>query len=192
MMMVRGAGSTLHLQTSVVGPTNIYTTVQDLAKWDQNFYTGTVGGEAIIEQISQPGILNNGSLLDYAFGLEVGPTHHYHGWQMVEHGGSQGGYSSWMARFPKSCFSVVVLCNHFSWSTREYILKVADIFLEDRPNQADDLKTSTHMNEPIELNSKQLEQKSGIYFDADRVALRNITFNENRLQFEGLDLNSHK
>jgi len=176
------------LTDSVVGPTNIYTSVLDLAKWDQNFYTGTVGGEAIINQIQQPGQLNDGGILDYAFGVEVGPAHHHRGWHKVEHGGSQGGYSSWMVRFPDLHLSVMLLCNHFSWSTRDSVLKVADIFVCDHPTQKPEPETTVTTHDPVELRSSQLEPKSGIYFDAEHVTLRNITLSENRLQFEELDL----
>jgi CubicO group peptidase (beta-lactamase class C family) len=68
------------LTDSVVGPTNVYTTVQDLAKWDENFYTGKVGGPGVIQRMQQPGRLNDGTELDYAFGLIVGPEHRYRGW----------------------------------------------------------------------------------------------------------------
>ena len=77
------------LTDSVVGPTNVYTTVEDLIKWDENFYTGQVGGHAVIERMQQPGHLNDGTELDYAFGLTVGPAHRYRGWQVVEHGGGR-------------------------------------------------------------------------------------------------------
>jgi CubicO group peptidase (beta-lactamase class C family) len=39
-----GQGNWLNapLTDSVVGPTNVYTTVEDLARWDESFYTGRV------------------------------------------------------------------------------------------------------------------------------------------------------
>ena len=77
------------LTDSVVGPTNVYSTVEDLALWDENFYTGKIGGKQIIEQIHQPGRLDDGTEMDYAFGLMVGPTHQHRGWQVVEHGRGQ-------------------------------------------------------------------------------------------------------
>lgn len=101
------------LTDTVVGPTNMYTTVQDRAKWDENFYTGKVGGLTVVKRMEQPGWLNDGTELDYAFGLMVGPAHRHRGWQVVEHGGGQGGYGSWMIRFPELHLSVVVLFNHF-------------------------------------------------------------------------------
>ena len=178
------------LTDSVVGPTNIYTTVEDLAKWDENFYTGVVGGQAVVEMVHQPGRLNDGSELDYACGLEVGPAHQHRGWQMVEHGGSQGGYSSWMIRFPELHLSVVVLFNHFMWNMREYALQVADLFLEEKPSglPAEEPAAPVEAVAPIELSAEQLDAMAGTYFNAQRAALRHIALGEGRLQFQGLDL----
>jgi CubicO group peptidase (beta-lactamase class C family) len=179
------------LTDSVVGPTNVYTTVEDLARWDENLYTGEVGGPAVVERMHQPGRLNDGTELEYAFGLEVGPAHQHRGWQMVEHGGSQGGYSSWMVRFPALHLSVVVLFNHFLWGMRDYVLQVADLFLEDRAVQEAALERPVAPDAaatPVELSADQGEAWAGTYFNAQRATLREVTYTEGRLQFQGLDL----
>jgi CubicO group peptidase (beta-lactamase class C family) len=154
------------LTNSVVGPTNICTTVEDLAHWDENFYTGRVGGQAVIDQVHQAGRLNDGTVLNYAFGLEVGPAHQHRGWQVVEHGGNQAGYSSWMIRFPELHLSVVVLFNHFMWNMRQYALKVADLFLEDRSTgqpSAGTPEIPAKARKSVELSAEQLEARAGTY-----------------------------
>ena len=179
------------LSDSVVGPTNIYTTVEDLLKWDANFYTGQVGGLEVMDRIQKPGQLKDGTVLDYAFGLQVGPSHQYRGWQLVEHGGSQGGYSSWMMRYPELRLCVVVLFNHFMWDMREYALKVADLFLEDRDLSESPLTGPVPKKEEmdtIQLTKEQLEAKAGIYYNHQRAAMREVGFFNGRLQFQGLDL----
>jgi CubicO group peptidase (beta-lactamase class C family) len=189
-----GGWSNANSTDSVVGPTNIYTTVEDLARWDENFYTGQIGSQTVIEQVQQPGRLNDGTVLDYAFGLEVGPAHQHRGWRMVEHGGEHGGHCSWLIRFPELHLSVVVLFNHFMWEMREYALKVADLFLED--NAASEMPAPAvekvvapaEAAAPIELSTEQLAAMAGTYFSPQRAALRQITLGETRLQFQGLDL----
>jgi hypothetical protein len=185
------------LTDSVVGPTNIYTTVEDLARWDENFYSGEVGGQAVVERVHQPGRLKDGTVLDYAFGLEVGPAHQHRGWQMVEHGGSQGGYSSWMVRFPELHLSVAVLFNHFMWNMREFALRVADLFLEDQPAgeavPASDSETGVReapaaAETPVALSPAHLAALAGTYFSAARAALRQVTVEQGRLQYGGLKL----
>ncbi len=188
-----GRGNWLNapLTDSVIGPTNVYSTVQDLARWDENFYSAEIGGRAVIERIEQPGRLNDGTELDYAFGLMVGPTHQHRGWQMVEHGGGQGGYGSWMVRFPEIHLSVVVLFNHFLWQMQDYALKVADLFLEEKSAPKMEVEQQAAPVEsaaPLELSAVQLEKKAGTYFNARRAALREVTCAETKLQFQGLDL----
>ncbi|UCG25769.1 MAG: beta-lactamase family protein, partial [Chloroflexota bacterium] len=116
------------LADGVCGPTNVYTSIEDLAFWDENFYSGKVGGAELIEQMQQPGRLNDGTELDYAFGLMVG--HRHRGLNLVEHGGGQGGYVSALVRFLEVHLSVAMLCNLFNWQVRHDALQVADIFLD--------------------------------------------------------------
>lgn len=54
------------------GATSLFTTVGDLAKWDENFYTAAVGGRAFVDAMLQPGEFNNGALQNYASGLVLG------------------------------------------------------------------------------------------------------------------------
>ncbi|HWN97895.1 MAG TPA: serine hydrolase domain-containing protein, partial [Blastocatellia bacterium] len=90
------------------GATSLFTTVEDMAKWDQNFVDKTVGGEAGINQMLSVGLLNNGKRLGYAFGLSLGE---YKGLKTVGHGGADAGYRADFLRFPEQRFSVVCLCN---------------------------------------------------------------------------------
>jgi hypothetical protein len=107
---------------------------------------------------------------------------------MVEHGGSQGGYASWMIRFPEAELSVVLLCNHFMWEARDYALRVTDIFLDEHPSQKTEVVDPLFTGDPVKLNATQLAGHVGSYFDPEHVALRSITLAEGKLQFEGLDL----
>jgi CubicO group peptidase (beta-lactamase class C family) len=175
------------LADSVIGPTNVHSTVRDLAKWDDNFCTGRVGGAAVVARMVQPGRLNDGTELDYAFGLQVGPAHRHRGWEMAEHGGEHGGHCSWMVRFPERHLSVVVLFNHFLWEMRDYALKVVDLFLDDKTPAATPAAMPAAAA-PIKLSAAKLEEKAGTYLNAERAALREITYSGGRLRYQGLDL----
>lgn len=112
----------------MVGDGGVFTTVEDLAKWDRNFYTHEVGGEAIQELIHTTGTLEDGSELEYAFGLVVSD---YRGLTMVSHGGSFVGYRAEMIRFPDPEFTVIVLANRADANPTRRALEVADIYLAD-------------------------------------------------------------
>ena len=172
------------LANSVVGSTNVYSTVEDLARWDENFYTGRVGGLAIIRHMHETGRLNDGRDLQYAFGLELGPAHTHLGWGLVEHGGNHGGYSSWLLRIPAMHLGVVVLLNSFLAETRDLALRVAEHAL---PALA---ASAPPAAEPpsVALPAETLAALVGTYFDPQRAALRRVTGENGRLYYEGHEL----
>jgi CubicO group peptidase (beta-lactamase class C family) len=125
-------GGGFQLDTPVnerAGAGGVFATVGDLAKWDQNFYDGRVGGLELIKQLHTPGQLNNGQVLDYAFGLRVTT---YRGLRVVEHGGSLGGYRAQLTRFPDQRFSIACLCNLGSINPGRLANQVAEIYLADK------------------------------------------------------------
>jgi CubicO group peptidase (beta-lactamase class C family) len=117
------------LQYANVGATSLFTTVDDLAKWDENFYTARVGGSAVIAAMQEKGTLNSGKEIGYASGLEIGE---YRGLRTVEHGGSDAAFRSNILRFPDQHFSVIVLCNLGSMNPGGLSRKIADMYLADR------------------------------------------------------------
>jgi CubicO group peptidase (beta-lactamase class C family) len=113
----------------MVGQGGMVTTVSDLQKWDENFYTGKVGGPGFLKRQLQQGKLTNGEVLSYAFGLTVGE---YRGLPLVEHSGSSGGYRTIISRFPAQHTSVVALCNASNIDPTAVGHGVADVVLESK------------------------------------------------------------
>lgn len=52
----------------VVGATSLFTTAEDMAKWDRNFVTAQVGGRAVVDDLLVRGVLTNGETIAYAAG----------------------------------------------------------------------------------------------------------------------------
>src|SRR5580692_6950049 len=104
----------------------VHTSVEDLIKWDENFYSGQVGGRDFLAELQEPGKLNTGKALDYAKGLRIAD---YRGLRTVSHGGSWGGYRAELLRFPEQHFSVACLCNLGSANPSKRAHQVADIYL---------------------------------------------------------------
>lgn len=95
-------------QLDVVGDGGVFSTVEDLARWDANFDSGAVGGAAGVAMLQSPGQLSDGRGTGYALGLNIGS---FNGSPMVSHSGSYGGYRSTYLRFPDDHLSVITLCN---------------------------------------------------------------------------------
>jgi CubicO group peptidase (beta-lactamase class C family) len=104
----------------------VHTSVEDLQKWDENFYSGQIGGKDLLAEIQEPGKLNSGKALDYAKGLRIAD---YRGLHTVSHGGSWGGYRAELLRFPEQHFSVACLCNLESTNASKRAHQVADVYL---------------------------------------------------------------
>jgi CubicO group peptidase (beta-lactamase class C family) len=110
------------------GSTGLFTTVEDLAKWDENFYTKKVGGNDFVNSMQAIGILNDNTPQTYASGLY---TETYKGHRAVSHSGADAGYRSYFVRFPDQHFSVILLANLANIRVKALSYKVADVFLID-------------------------------------------------------------
>ena len=144
-----------------VGATSLLTTVEDLERWDENFYHPTVGGQALIDKLLERGKLNNGEQLDYASGLVVST---YRGLRTVDHGGADAGYRSDMIRFPDQHFSVACLCNLASANPSELARKVAEIYLvsEMKPEETPHVEA-----DGVTLTADQLKSRAGMYLNPE-------------------------
>ena len=145
------------------GDGGVFTSVEDLFLWDQNFYNNKLGGgmDLISEELST-GILNNGEKLNYAFGLDVDE---YKGLKRIGHGGGGGGFRSAMNRFPEQNFSVMCLCNAgYNINQNGFANQVAEIFLSDQFK-----KGAGGVNETvppiISIPEKELAGLTGLYVD---------------------------
>jgi CubicO group peptidase (beta-lactamase class C family) len=116
-------------QNERAGAGGLFTTVRELARWDENFYDGRVGGLELIRMLETPGRLTSGTELTYAWGLTTGS---YRGLPIVEHSGSLGGYRAHIIRFRSAHTSVAVLCNVSNVVTRTVVRRAADAVLAGR------------------------------------------------------------
>ena len=113
-------------QWDKVGSGGLLSTVNDLAKWDENLYTGKVGGKQLIEQLKLRGKFNDGTQSVYAAGLMHGE---HNGRKTIGHGGSFMGFKTVHLRFPNERFSVIILGNVANMDPSELAKRVADICL---------------------------------------------------------------
>jgi CubicO group peptidase (beta-lactamase class C family) len=110
-----------------IGATSLFTTVEDLARWDRCFDEQRVGGRAVWEEMHRRGRLNSGKELDYASGLAHGE---YRGLPTVGHGGGDAGFRSMFLRFPEQRFTVILFSNLASFDAGGMARQVADLYLD--------------------------------------------------------------
>lgn len=128
-----GGGGYRIVRTSfaLVGDGGLLSTVEDLLRWDRNFYDNRLGtgGPALIELLTTPGRLADGRPLTYGFGLMAG---RHRGLPTIRHGGAFIGFRAELLRFPTERFSVAVLCNDATADPSQLAERVAAVYLGDR------------------------------------------------------------
>ena len=155
------------LNYSYVGPTGVFTTSDDMAKWLNNFTQTKVGNEQIINRmLFETDTLNNGELLDYGYG--IGVTSH-NGHKVILHSGHDAGYRAADLYFPEHKLGMAILSNFYSINPMEYGFKIADMFLEDktRSHQSEDTKHTakeTEIEENCSIPLKNLKEYEGKYY----------------------------
>jgi CubicO group peptidase (beta-lactamase class C family) len=113
----------------------VQTSIEDLQRWDENFYTGTVGGMETLATMQKTAVLNDGKPQTYALGLMVDK---YRGLRTVSHGGSWAGYRAELLRFPDEHLSVGCLCNLARTNPSVLARRVAEVYLGDKMGPAND------------------------------------------------------
>jgi CubicO group peptidase (beta-lactamase class C family) len=139
------------------GDGSIQTTVEDLRKWDENFYNAKVGGPDLIKQMQVVGKLNNGEEHGYAAGLEITK---YRGQPVVRHGGAWAGYRAELMRFPQQHTSIAVLCNVAQSVPETRANRVADVVLSGALGPMPEKRAD---NGAITLASERQQQYVGVY-----------------------------
>jgi hypothetical protein len=163
-----------------VGATSLFTTVEDLALWDENFYTGKVGGPHFTETMLTHDALTNGEKNSYAFGLV---TEKYRGLDVVDHSGSDAGYRSDLLRFPQQHFSVAALCNAGDSGPSTLTQKVADVLLAaelKEPSGSGGKEKPTF----ITPSQEQLTPKVGYYYETQSRMLRKLVVKDGALGWD--------
>jgi CubicO group peptidase (beta-lactamase class C family) len=144
-----------------VGATDLLTTVEDLARWDENFYAPRVGGRQLVSQLEEPGQLNDGTRLSYAEGLFVSPPG---GLRVVETGDAgDAGYSANLTRLPDYHLSVAALCNNRPIDSNDLSHRVADVYLGGKLSAA--LTPAAGPGASLRLDPHRLAALEGSFVD---------------------------
>jgi CubicO group peptidase (beta-lactamase class C family) len=108
------------------GDGGLYTSLEDLLQWDQNFYSAKLGGRNFVDFMETQGRLRTGEPVHYASGLQLG---RYRGLPTVSHDGWLPGFRSEMVRFPAQHLSVACLCNRGDADAAGLAREIAGIYL---------------------------------------------------------------
>lgn len=131
---LRGAFRISETRLELVGDGAVFTSVEDLLLWDQNFYQPKLGGETFIQRMVEPAVLRNGEVLDYASGLGIDT---WRGQPVVAHGGAFVGFRAQMMRFPEKRTTIVCLSNRADFDPTSRCHEVAEVLFNGLENEAE-------------------------------------------------------
>jgi CubicO group peptidase (beta-lactamase class C family) len=115
----------------------LYSTVEDLYRWNEGLFNGRVLDPASLQAAFTPVKMNENQAANsgkgYSFGWLV--TRH-RGLREITHGGDAPGFKSWLRRVPDEKFTVVILANAKPGRTtavpQDLTQQLVDIFLADK------------------------------------------------------------
>lgn len=101
----------------------MYSTVEDLFKWDQALYTDQLLSQESLEMMFSPeegdGINSN-----YGYGWQIGETH---GQRKIWHEGKINGFHSYLGRYPDEQATIIVLSNIETEDLNEIVFNLENI-----------------------------------------------------------------
>ncbi|GMU04145.1 serine hydrolase domain-containing protein [Corallococcus caeni] len=161
--------------TDHYGSSNLFTTVGDLMKWEQNLLDGRVGGQALVTWMRTSGRLNDGTVTGYGGGLRLAG---YRGLRMVSHDGMEGGYRTEALLFPDHRLSIVTLCNGGNIDAGEFARKVADVYLGKHLKDV--------MPPAVKLAEAKLAELAGNYWSPQTDEVVRLEFKDGALRQVGV------
>lgn len=118
--------------SATLGDGGVYTSLDDLLKWDAALRNHTLLSEdemrPALTPVQAPGVEEpDGTPAQYGFGWFLNP---YKGHRRMWHYGETVGFRTSIQRFPDDNLTIVVLCNRSDLSAISLALKIADLYLK--------------------------------------------------------------
>jgi len=164
---------------SAMGACGVHTSIEDLFRWDQNFYHNQLPKGARIDAF-----IREGQLADNRYCLDTDanakelkhdpaaePAGQYRGLKRMQFTGGGWGSLAGIARYPDQQFAVICLANNeeiIPWMLAE---DIAALYLGDalapqakrkKPDQSTEIIAA---DPPSELSNAELRQRAGAYLD---------------------------
>ena len=141
------------------GDGQVYTTLEDLLLWDNNFYDKKVGGQALYDRQHERGILTNGDTIEYAGGLFIQENE---GQRVVQHTGSWGGFRAVFYRLPDLKKTLVVLANTPDFLNAPQFFGLVNLMI---PKTTKKPKTKEIADPiiPTKIPMRQLQKYTGLF-----------------------------
>lgn len=165
------------------GDGGLFTTVNDLTKWMVNFREPKLGGAEWLAALLEPGVLNDGEVLDYASGLVV---EEWKGAQQISHGGAFVGFRAEMLHLPELGFGVVCLANLDRFRPTGLCEDIRDLLLGAAPETAPEEEPSERLV-AVDVPRDALKRWEGVWREigSAKPAVMDVTARRRSLKIKG-------
>jgi CubicO group peptidase (beta-lactamase class C family) len=123
--------------SAVLGDGGVYSSLDDLAKWDRALRDNTLLSEKEMQPAltpaqptDGPGKFPDGTPVSYGFGWFLNP---YRGHKRMSHDGSTIGFRTTIQGFPDDNLTIIVLANRADLDPEALALRVANVYLTTKP-----------------------------------------------------------
>jgi CubicO group peptidase (beta-lactamase class C family) len=122
--------------SATLGDGGVYSSIEDLAKWDEALQRHTLLSEKEMQPAMTPVQVPDGAVTEpdgtpavYGFGWFLNP---YRGHDRMWHYGESVGFRTGIQRFMKDDLTVIVLCNRSDLDASAVALQIADLYFKSR------------------------------------------------------------
>jgi CubicO group peptidase (beta-lactamase class C family) len=161
-----------------VGPGGLYTTVEDMLKWNQQLMENQLSNASGFNEVMQRrGIIHNGDTLDYAFALQLDE---YKGQKRVGHGGTFMGFKAHFLQLPEQQYGSTILCNVGSVDPADLNNELADLFWRDQFEEWLSQYKGTYYSKGLDLEYTLKVKDANLFLDREASPSGKLSFVDNK------------
>jgi hypothetical protein len=153
---------------SNVGPTGLFSNIDDMSKWIMNFYAPVVGDEKEILELTEPVLVNGEKKRNYAKGIVADSLF---GQKRYQHGGVDVGYQTFVSVYPELKLGFIVFCNLGNANAQRMNEQLASLFIKD-VSKRQHKSSQRDSAQAILTNTGSLRDYTGDYIADDATHFR--------------------
>ena len=143
-----------------VGAGGIYSTVEDLQTWVENYASPRIGSAEIFEEMMTSYVLTDGEETGYGYGLSVDEQR---GLKRVHHGGADVAHRSMLVYYPKIKAGVTVQSNHAGFNSNVAFRLGAAFFDEEMEPEEEEAAAEEGDFDPASYDPEDFNEMVGRY-----------------------------
>ncbi len=176
-----------NLNFATVGPTSLFTTIEDFNKWAINFKKMTIGNKKIFKSMRENATKNDGSTSSYAKGQFI--ANHY-GYENIYHSGSDAGYRSYFVRFPDLGYQFSLFANASYVNSSKETFQLVNYYLKDKKPKEENNTSKGEIFQYDEgifthLTNADMKKFEGTYFNRETKGYTEVKLENDTLYLKG-------